>query len=314
MLQWGACLMAVLLLTACKPKVPKKYIQPKKMERILYDYHLAEGISYVEGDYNNSTVRRAELRKAVFEKYGITEAQFDSSLVYYYRHAERLHDIYANVAKRFDEESTALGSPARGEGQGFANLSSTGDTAVVWNTVPTAVIMPYPPFNVVSFSIDADSAFHKGDKVVLSFNANFIFQEGSRDAVALLSVTFGNDSVATQVLHLYSDTPYTVQIPDSKKEGIKNVRGFIGLMRGQNNDSETLKLMILNQIAVIRIHEKVEEPSDAPPTGAPADTTANGAQRSGHLIDKPVPNMPPTPPRTVQQHIAADQAGKIPRD
>ena len=41
-------LLAFLLLMACTPTVPKQYIQPDKMEDILYDYFVSQGIAQEE--------------------------------------------------------------------------------------------------------------------------------------------------------------------------------------------------------------------------------------------------------------------------
>ena len=36
--------VGLLLLSACKPKIPKEYIQPDEMEDLLYDYYVAQGL------------------------------------------------------------------------------------------------------------------------------------------------------------------------------------------------------------------------------------------------------------------------------
>ena len=38
-----------ILLTSCKPSIPSEYIQPKEMENILYDYHIANSIAISQG-------------------------------------------------------------------------------------------------------------------------------------------------------------------------------------------------------------------------------------------------------------------------
>ena len=53
----GVCAV-ILLMTGCKPGVPKEYIQPDDMEDILYDYHVADGMAYAEGAYDEMAFRR----------------------------------------------------------------------------------------------------------------------------------------------------------------------------------------------------------------------------------------------------------------
>lgn len=300
-----APLFLILVLHACRPGVPKDIIQPGKLEKILYDYHLAEGMAYADGNYTTSETKKMEYRKAVFEKHGITEAEFDSALVYYYRHSDKLHDIYVKVSKRLQDESVAYGSnPNNNLGQ-FGNLTTVGDTALVWKEEASVVLMPFSPFNVVSFSVKPDSAFQKGDKVLLNFDTQFMFQEGSKDAVAYLSLTYSNDSVATQILHIYSDSHYSLQLTDDHKLGLKVVKGFVGLMRGKNNDSETLKLLSLKNLCVIRMRSTPQLPE------AEEKPDSIGIRSSSDTLPSTIPAVEEgprhkIPPRTLQEKLAAE--------
>ena len=87
-------LLLLVLLSACTPKVPKEYIQPDDMEDILYDYFVSQGI--VKEEYRNNVSADSQMDykrelyfEAVLEKYGLTRAEFDSSLVYYYTRSDR---------------------------------------------------------------------------------------------------------------------------------------------------------------------------------------------------------------------------------
>lgn len=97
---------------SCKPQVPDEYIQPDEFEDILYDFHLADGMANGNGDRADVSYDVTLYRQAVLHKYGITQAEFDSSLVYYMRHADRLHKIYENLSQRFEDEAMALGASA----------------------------------------------------------------------------------------------------------------------------------------------------------------------------------------------------------
>ena len=144
------------------------YIQPDKMEDILYDYHIAEAISTDYEIPHDSLTLRA-YRHAILEKYGCTDADFDSSLVYYTRHTERLHRIYENLSQRLSNTAISLGASLSDLNR-YGSLSATGDTANIWNGDMSFVLMHHPAFNKYSFKIDADSTFHPGDKLQLHFN------------------------------------------------------------------------------------------------------------------------------------------------
>ena len=73
--------LAVLSLVGCKPGIPGKYLQADEMADILYDYHLADGISNSSMQGTRASITLRTFRANILRKYGVTQAQFDSSLV-----------------------------------------------------------------------------------------------------------------------------------------------------------------------------------------------------------------------------------------
>ena len=258
-------LLLVNVISSCKPGVPRKYLSPGKMEDILYDYHVAKGmISFNEAD--SDTLLYQVYKLAVLKKYGISEADFDSSMVYYTRHTHRLHKIYENLAKRLSQEAMAMGASASEIKQSMG-ITEAGDTANIWSGEESFVLSPQPGFNVYSYTLEADSSYHAGDDFILIFDARFIYQEGMRDGIALISLTFNNDSTTSQMMRLNVDNTYRVDIGDHERLGIKKVSGYFILNRNQKQDSQTtLKLMSVTQLALLRIHtpepEKKPEPEE----------------------------------------------------
>jgi len=91
-------LMILMMAVGCKPKVPSEYVQPDELEDMLYEYHVAEAMARNGG--TDADYKQTEYFLAVLEKHNVTEAVFDSSLVFYYSHAERLKEIYLRVHER----------------------------------------------------------------------------------------------------------------------------------------------------------------------------------------------------------------------
>ena len=253
------CLVAVMALlfcvSSCKPSLPSGVLSKGKMTDILYDYHLALAMAHM--DDNGDKGQSLAYREAVLRKHDVTSAEFDSSMVYYMRHTELLEDVYKDLTDRYNNEITAMGGSAK-EGGEFANLSATGDTANVWNLATSMVFMPVQPFNSTSFDIKVDSTFHKGDRLMLDFDAQFIYQDGMRNGVAMLAVQFGNDSIAQRTIMIQSTQHYSVELSDADSLGIKSVKGYFMLMNDDNGtgvSSQTiLKLMFLEHIKLIRMH------------------------------------------------------------
>ena len=96
------------MLASCKPQVPSQYIQPDDMEDLIYDYHIAQGIAAQQ--MGNSDYNRRLAIELVLKEHGITQADFDSSLVYYYTRADRFQEIYKNVQSRLNAEAEKYGA------------------------------------------------------------------------------------------------------------------------------------------------------------------------------------------------------------
>ena len=92
MLVWG-------LFASCETKVPAGIISSSDMVDVLYDYHLAQAMAAQASD--SSAYRYRVYTQAVLQKYGLTQAEFDSSMVWYTRHADYLYDVYKQVDQRF---------------------------------------------------------------------------------------------------------------------------------------------------------------------------------------------------------------------
>lgn len=272
------CLVAVMALlfcvSSCKPSLPSGVLSKGKMTDILYDYHLALAMAHM--DDNGDKGQSLAYREAVLRKHDVTSAEFDSSMVYYMRHTELLEDVYKDLTDRYNNEITAMGGSAK-EGGEFANLSATGDTANVWNLAASMVFMPVKPFNSTSFNIKVDSTFHKGDRLMLDFDAQFIYQDGMRNGVAMLAVQFGNDSIAQRTIMIQSTQHYSVELSDADSLGIKSVKGYFMLMNDDNgtgvSSQTTLKLMFLEHIKLIRMHP-------LKPVAAPAGSASSASSDS----------------------------------
>ena len=238
--------------------VPSDYIQPGEMEDLLYDYHVAMSMAAVK---NANPTEQEAYKLAVFERYGIDETKFESSLKYYMRHTERLKKIYENIDERLKKEAQAQGISASDFSQ-YGDASLKGDTANVWNRAKAMILMPQPPYNYHYFEVKTDTAFYKGDLLTLEFDPLFIVQDGTREGIAVFTVTFGNDSIATETARFFSEGHEAVPIRDAGHVGIKRVRGYFFMPQPQER-STTFRLLAITNIKLIRMHEQKQTPAAA---------------------------------------------------
>ncbi|MBR2097803.1 MAG: DUF4296 domain-containing protein [Prevotella sp.] len=290
----GATVM--VLLSACKPQVPSKYLQPDEMEDLMYDYYLSQGITNSKS-FTNDYDRRYNMQ-AVLKKHGLTNAEFDTMLVYYYNHMELMDEIYSHIQKRLGSEALELGA-SEGEVERFTIQSVSGDTTDVWEGKRQLMLLPIPPYHIVQFTQKADTSFHKGDSFLLTFGSHFLVQSGSRNATAYLAVTYENDSVVSTTSSVNVSGGSTVRIsPCSLK--VKRFDGYFYMPRRSQTDNESeSSVLLLNHIQLMRFHhrEQSDEKKDGstPPLAAPAeknDTTDSLKPRVRRLGERPGQNRP----------------------
>lgn len=263
------CVLSVLMafmVMGCKPSLPSGIISRGEMEDILYDYHISQSMANQVADQG---VSQRVYEDAVLQKYGVSKDEFDRSLAYYMRHTEELEKLYENIETRLKNEAQALGSSTADAGQ-FGAMGVQGDTANVWTEARSMVLLPQAPFNQSSFVIKADTAFHAGDSLMLSFDCNFIYQDGTRNACVFMSIRLGNDSIVSNFVQLSMPGHQNLRVQDYDRKGIKEIRGYIVLSKSQSEleSQTTLQLMFVSNIQLIRMHS-TDQPT---PAGATVDT------------------------------------------
>lgn len=289
----GSVCIFLMFLASCKPTVPDEYIQPDEMENILYDYHISQAMAYHGKGDNDLQYKKSLYYHAVLKKHGVTEEVFDSSLVYYYAHAEDLRKIYKNITERMEKEAVGLGVSA-GEIGKYSQLKADGDTANIWHEATSAALMPVAPYNRIDFRIESDSTFKRGDSFVLNFMSSFVYQSGTKDAVAYIAVRYNNDSISTHNTHVSTSGECQLRIPGNPDSAIKEINGFIYLNRG-NDESNTLKLVFIDNIQLIRFHpdKELAEKNDSIRHQKP-DGVAMSGRRMDSVMKDSMKRMPMT--------------------
>lgn len=270
----GIILWLTGLCISCKPKIPQGVMSEGKLEDVLYDYSLA--LSMAENE-NASGADREAMRyqyvQKVFDKYGITEAYFDSSMVWYAAEGKRLAAIFQRIGDRLDAEAKTLGVDLS-ETELYASYTIDGDTANVWNGSRIVYLSKYMPDNVKIISILSDSTFLPGDKYKLSFNAHFLPSSGrSHQTYVLFSAYYADSSVVSQTQLVGGD--YRVELnltPKPSQDTLRLDRLVVTLYQPSYSAVSSTgssvsedggnELFYLTYPAVLRIHkEKTEEKS-----------------------------------------------------
>lgn len=242
------CLSA-LALSGCKVKRPKEIIAEDKMENIIYDYHLAKAM----GDElpMDENYKRQMYLDAVFSKYGVTEAEFDSSLVWYTRNTTRLDDIYEKVANRMKDDVAALDDQMAVR-EKRNSTSESGDSVDVWAWRKIVSLNDSPLDNLFTFVLSADSNYHVNDRFV--WTSDVIMGDGKvtqTDApVMSLQLVYDNDSVVGVTRHILKSGRSVIALGDDKIGCVKSINGFI--YRPLND--KTKGDIVVGNISLMRYH------------------------------------------------------------
>ena len=106
-IQWYySVILLAFGLTACQVKRPDTVISDAKMENVLYDFHIAKAMGE-EVPYSES-YKRVLYIESVYRKHGITQADFDTSMVWYARHPDALTKVYEKVNQRLKAVSVGI--------------------------------------------------------------------------------------------------------------------------------------------------------------------------------------------------------------
>ena len=257
-LRWGLLAFSFFLLAACKPGRPSGILSESKMEKVLVDYHLAQGMA--EASEGNKDVIRYKYIQAVFRKHKITEATFDSSMIYYSRNAEKLALIYKNVTRRVEAQATKMGVDAQATHDQYANLTNQGDTANIWTDRPHHTLQVNPLDNLYSFRMTADSSFKAGDRFLWRFQTEYWGQTLTREALAMLMVEYMNDSVACINQRLSDNKLMEISYepkPSLDTVELRSVGGFVYLPIKQE-EKKDFQVLILSKMSLIRFHHKLD--------------------------------------------------------
>ncbi|MDN0048262.1 DUF4296 domain-containing protein [Bacteroides gallinaceum] len=260
--------LALGLLASCGKKIPDDIIQPDAMESLLYDYHLASTMS-ASLPYAESYKKDAYL-DYVFQKHQVTEAEFDSSMVWYTRHAEELATIYRSLQERLEKEEKQMKEVvAKRDNQ--IDVSMSGDTVDVWQDRPLYWLSASPLTNKVVFDLKTDTTFKPYDAMELKADFHFIPSSAKQSgkAVMALNFYFDNDSVqgltrmvthsGMQRLYLRPDSAFAIQ----------SISGFVYFM----DEESTGTSLLVNDIHLTRYHVKEKEAVSVPDTVAVRDTS-----------------------------------------
>ena len=279
-IQWYSIALLAFSLTACQVKRPKDVLPDAKMESVLYDYHTAKAMGE-EVSYNES-YKRLLYVESVFKKYGITQANFDSSMVWYARNPEILTKVYEKVNLRLKADRDGLNHLIAMR-DNKPKESLPGDSIDVWAWQHIYQLTGMPLDNKITFTLPSDSNFQ--DRDTLRWSVRFRFHNGMPDSLhaplMAMQILYDNDSVISSSQKIKKAGFETISLSADSIGKIKEVRGFIYYPLQKSSKS-----LLADRISLMRYH--ADSLVIAPTDSIAADSLKKDSLRKDSVIKKPV--------------------------
>ena len=244
-------LICLFLIASCKVKRPDSVVPESTMESLIYDYHIAKAM----GDDVNfaDNYKKTMYIDAVFSKYGITEAQFDSSLVWYTRNTDILSKMYDRVAIKLKSKQTQINQLVAIRDK-KPLTSQPGDSIDVWAWKQLLHLSNLPLNNNFAFTLPSDTNFKGRDEIV--WNANFYFSK-YKDTLLLdsifpimaMQIVYDNDSIISEMLTVDNNGLQTIALQSDTMGEIREIKGFIYYPHTKQTNT-----LLVDKISLMRYH------------------------------------------------------------
>ena len=159
-------LLLLLGVGSCHSK-PDKVLDEEEMVDLLSDIYKSEAIIEMNQAKFKSESMKAVVRQSIFEKHGVTQEEFDSSMVWYGHNVRNYIKVYDGIIARLEDEEYYLNNADNPHKSNARRVKkkypSSGDSADIWNKEHSWILLPQYRNNIIRFNIDAKSDNKKGD-------------------------------------------------------------------------------------------------------------------------------------------------------
>ena len=137
------------------------------MRTVLYDMQMAEGLVEIKNESYGTNDSRQAVYDAVFFKHNITQAEFDSTLIWYGKNMDLYMSVYKLVLRDVNKSIEILGdikpNPLSGD-------ISAKDSVDVWIYNRSFIFNPEHLFNTLAFDIEPKMPYSSGSSYVLGMS------------------------------------------------------------------------------------------------------------------------------------------------
>lgn len=194
------------------------------MTTVLFEMHKLEGSLDAKGINSSEFDLKSKYFNSILEKYGITEAQFDSSVVWYAKNPKKYEDIYTDVLAQLTDLQNDV---KKGKYHPVDSIELRKIKLNLWIKKSKYVFTKDSVRSHLDFKI-ADKDFLYGDVYVLKFKQLIAPEDSSKNQRIVLRINYWNGKTDSVSRKAYNDSltrRYTFRFPATEKLKIKSISG-----------------------------------------------------------------------------------------
>lgn len=249
-------LLCVFTFTACSNR-PKNVLNQDEMINFLTDLHKLDGaltIQSLTSDTNRD--EKIYYYNALLKKYGITQADFDSSLVWYVDNPKKFSNIYTKVAENLTKFETDVKNRKYHPIDSVALRHSLKD---IWPNRMAYHLTKDSARTQIKFSIKNKDLQWK-DAFTLSFRQRMAPQDSSLRPHVVMHVFYANGKIDSIYAKLYNDSTlrkYKMRLVARHQSTIDSITGkLLGSFKYKGKMNVTI-----DSIQLIRNYDELAQDS-----------------------------------------------------
>jgi len=245
----------ILLFTACDAR-PKGVLNQSDMINILADLHKLDGSMTAKGLPYDQFDKKNEYYVSVLCKYGITQAKFDSSLVWYSNNPKKFDKIYDKV---IDQLTNLQNDINKGKYHPVDSVELAKVKYNIWTKRTKYILTNDSARTHLDFEIP-DQNFMLGDVYTLKFLQRIAPEDSSKNQLISFQINYVNGRVRGVIKKSYNDgvtRRFTLRISSIHPAKIKSISGELlgsSAYKGKLNAT-------IDSISVIRVYNALKQDS-----------------------------------------------------
>ncbi len=260
-------LLLVWSLLSCD-RTPSGVLSVNEMGDLIVDMQLAE--AYIESHMQDFTDDSSKLvvKQSIFKKYGITQQDYDSSLVWYAHNMDsyikahdravgKLQSMQQKAIKSKDESNIGQDMELTMEGTNGAmpprsrqiknpslkkmGASTKGDSADLWDAPRCYLLAQGAKRGFITFDVRPDVNRQPGDRYQLSYK----LARGGNEFKVSLNIDYTDGATAQITRGTYSDGWVAIDIQSDTARQVRRVYGYVSydIKPGQTAYVDSLMLL-----------------------------------------------------------------------